>query len=293
VPAPDLSEFAAPAAADLEDHDLILALQDRGFVITKDIPTEREVVLSDQPEGRIRFAIVSDTHLGHRKQQLTHLQDFYTKATEWGAQFMLHGGDLVDGQNMHRDQQFELFKHGVHAQGKYAADNLPVLKNKKKQTLPTHAIGGNHDGAGFNDAGANVFDTIAAAGRHDVHFLGAPVGTFHYGPLRIRLVHPDGGVAYARSYKLQKAVEQLPPDDKPHIMLFGHWHVASHLPGYRNVEAFAVPCFQAQTAYIARKQLSPVIGGVLFEAEYDKHGLQDLTTRWVLYRTPIPEDHPK
>lgn len=279
-----LAEYATDVAlADAADHDLVLALEERGFIVTKDMPTARRVEISDRPSGKVRFAVVSDTHLGHRHQQLTHLKDFYRKAKRWKAEFVLHGGDLVDGQRMHRDQEFELHRHGVHAQGKYAADVYP-------DDLPTHAIGGNHDGSGWNDAGANVFDTICPR-RPDIHFLGAPVATFHYGPLRIRLIHPDGGVSYARSYRLQKAVEALPADDKPHIMLFGHWHVASHLPAYRNVEAFQVPCFQGQTSYMARKQLAPVVGGVLFEAEYSERGLEDLTSRWVMYRTLIPEDY--
>jgi hypothetical protein len=286
----DLSEFETVGAADFDDQDLIFALESRGFTITRDTATERTLTLSDQPEGRVRFAICSDTHLGHRKQQLTYLHDFYAKAREWRAEFMLHGGDLVDGQNMHRDQQYELFRHGVESQARYAVDNLPVLRSGRKSVLPTFAIGGNHDGSGWNDAGANVLGRVADK-RDDFNFLGAPVATFHYGPLRIRLVHPDGGVSYARSYRLQKSVEQLPADDKPHMMLFGHWHVASHLPAYRNVEAFQVPCFQAQTAYMARKMLAPVIGGILFEAEYDKSGLRDLTTHWVIYRTPLPEDY--
>jgi hypothetical protein len=203
---------------------------------------------------------------------------------------MLHGGDVVDGQNMHRDQQFELFRHGVEAQGTYTAKHLPVLRNKKGKPLPTYAIGGNHDASGWNDVGANVLKRVEQE-RSDFKFLGAPQATFHHGPLRIRLMHPDGGPSYARSYKLQKIVEQLPPDDKPHILLLGHWHVAAHVPGYRNVESFAVPCFQAQTAYIARKGLAPVVGGILFEAEFDKNGLRDLTTKWVLYRTHLPEDY--
>lgn len=287
-----LAEFAKDVALDeADDHDLVLALEQRGFTITKDMPTDRRVELSDRPSGKVRFGVVSDTHFGHRKQQLTYLRDFYDQARDWGAEFMLHGGDVVDGQNMHRDQQFELFKHGVAEQGRYAAEVLPELRNKRGKVLPTHVIGGNHDGSGFNDAGANVFDTIKAAGRTDVRFLGAPTATFHYGPLRIRITHPDGGVPYARSYRLQKAVEQLPPDDKPHLYLFGHWHVCTHVPGYRNVEAISLPCFQAQTSYIARKQLSPVIGGVLFEAEFSERGLDNLLTKWVLYRTPIVEDY--
>jgi hypothetical protein len=191
---------------------------------------------------------------------------------------------------MHRDQEFELFRHGADSQATYARDHIPILKNKRGKHLPTYIIGGNHDGSFWNDAGANVLRTICDA-RGDLYFLGAPAATFRVGPLNIYLLHPDGGPSYARSYRLQKIVEQLAPDTKPHIMLAGHWHIACHLPAYRNVETFALPCFESQTAYLRRKGLAPVIGGVLFDAEYNKRGLLNLETKWVIYRTPMESDY--
>ena len=286
---PDLSEFAE--ATNLSDAELITRLEARGFYVLKDAPNERAVALSDQPSGSLRFGVVSDTHLGHKHQQLTHLRGFYDAAKEFGAAFMLNAGDLVDGGRMHRDQEFELFRHGCDAQATYAAESYPRLTNKRGRTLPTYVIGGNHDGSFFNDAGANVLGQFAGM-RDDIEFLGAPTAMFHWGPLRIMLMHPDGGPSYARSYKLQKIVENFAADTKPHILLCGHWHVANHLPGYRSVEAFALPCFQAQTAYLRRKGLAPVVGGVLFEAQFGEAGLYDLTTRWVIYRTMIDKDWP-
>ena len=287
----DLSEFEAKVTKAASDAELISTLEARGFYVLKDAHNERDVALSDQPSGTVRFAVVSDTHLGHKHQQLTHLRNFYGTARDWGAQFMLHGGDLVDGQRMHRDQEFELHRHGVDAQGRYAAEALPVLKSKRGRDLSTYAIGGNHDGSGWNDAGADVLRVIKGE-RDDFVPLGAPTAMFHWGPLRIMLMHPDGGPSYARSYKLQKIVENFAPDTKPHLLLAGHWHVANHLPGYRNVEAFALPCFQAQTAYLRRKGLAPVIGGLLFEAEYGVTGLHNLTTKWVIYHSTVDRDWP-
>lgn len=279
---------AEPKVGKLRDQDLIVELEDRGFIITKDAATHRVREISAQPAGKVRFAVCSDTHLGHRHQQITHLRDFYAKATAWGAEFMLHAGDLVDGQNMHRDQQFELFRHGVDAQAKYAIFALPELRNKKRQLLKTYVIGGNHDGSGWNDVGANVLGQLAD-NRPDIEFLGAPTATFHHGPLRIMLMHPDGGPSYARSYRLQKIVEGFEADSKPHLLLAGHWHIQAHVH-VRNVHAFALPCFQSQTAYLKRKGLQPVVGGLLVEADYDDRGLLDLTTKWVLYPNPTPHD---
>ncbi len=281
---PQVNRFLKETGKPPTNQDMILALEKDGFIVTKDEPSNRVIQLGKKKKGTVKFGIASDTHFGHKHQQLTHLEDFCQQARDFGVAFMLHGGDVVDGQNMHRDQQFELFKHGVDSQANYTIEHLPNLG------VPWYAIGGNHDGSGWNDVGANVLRNVADA-RSDFNFLGAPIATFHYGNLAIRLMHPDGGLAYARSYKLQKIVEQMPPDDKPDILLCGHWHVANHLAGYRNVEAFCVPCFQSQTAYLSRKGLAPVIGGILFEADFGESGLMNLTTKWVLYRTPIVADY--
>jgi predicted phosphodiesterase len=286
--ADDLKAVPGPAKRRKENKELIESLEAQGYRVTLDKPNERQVPLEAPIEGKVRFGVVSDTHLGHKNQQLTHLHDFYDRAKDWGAQFMLHGGDLVDGQNMHRDQQFELFKHGVDAQANYAIENFPKLVSKRGKTLPTYVIGGNHDGSGWNDVGANVLRQLDD-GRDDITFLGAPTATFHHGPLRIMLMHPDGGGGYARSYKLQKIVEGFEANTKPHILFAGHWHIQCHV-NVRNVDAFAMPCFQSQTAYIKRKGLQPVIGGLLVEAGYSERGLEELATKWVFYRTPVVGD---
>lgn len=283
---------AAQLTPELDDKELIRLAQERGFIVHKDEPNiDRHIALDAPTTGTVKFAVVSDTHLGHKHQQLTHWRAFNEQARDFGAEFMLHAGDMVDGGRMHRDQEFELFKHGADAQGKYAIESVPELRNKRGKVLPQYVIGGNHDGSFWNDAGANVLGLVADR-RSDIEFLGAPTATFHVSGLDVMLMHPDGGVPYARSYRLQKIVEQLPADHKPHILLLGHWHVTCHLPGYRNVEAFSLPCFQAQTAYMRRKGLAPVIGGLMVEAEYSDRGLEKLTTHWVLYRNELEADWP-
>lgn len=283
-------EIAAEQGAGLSTQDMIARLEAEGFMITKDAATQRVVKTSDKPTGTVRFGVVSDTHLGHKHQQLTHLRDFYRQAGEWGAEFMLHGGDVVDGQNMHRDQTYELHRHGVDAQGRYAAEALPVLRSRRGRTLPTYAIGGNHDGSGWNDVGANVLGLLSDK-RGDVVFLGAPTATFLHGPLRIMLMHPDGGVPYAKSYKLQKLIEGFEADSKPHILLCGHWHTFCHVSA-RNVEAWSLGCFQSQTSYMKRKGLQPYIGGLLIEIEYDEAGPLGVTAKSVRYSDPVLSDYP-
>ncbi|MDP2325817.1 MAG: hypothetical protein Q8N51_17575, partial [Gammaproteobacteria bacterium] len=79
----------------------------------------------------------------------------------------------------------------------------------------------------------------------------------------VYLTHGAGGVAYARSYKMQRRIEQFAPEQKPEVYLIGHFHSWAHLPMYRNVDAWTIGCFQSQTDYLKRLGLYPEIGGLI------------------------------
>lgn len=296
TPTPTTSPLAqalqqGPALGQLADKELIHALEARGYMILQDGQTERRVRLPAPTIGTVRWAVVTDTHLGSKWQQLTHWRDFYKVAAEFRAEFVIHCGDIVDGSQMRKGHEYEVFKHGADAQAKYAIEEMPVLRNRQKRALPTYILGGNHDEDFWKGAGANILRTISD-NRDDITILGAPQALFTLGPLKIYCLHPRGGMAYARSYRLQKIVEQFAPDVKPNILLVGHYHVACHLPAYRNVEAFLCPCFQGQTPFLKTLGLAPVVGGLLLEATYSKRGLEQFKTHWVLYRTHLENDWP-
>lgn len=280
------------ALAEIDERDLATELSARGWVVHRDDPkADRHVEIDAPKRGTVRIAIASDTHFGSKYQQVTHLAAFGEIASAFKPHLCLHGGDAVDGiYKMHRGMEYEQWAIGMDAQARAAVRYWPEIKSGKK-TIAWHAIGGNHDGSFFNESGANIFERISYE-RGDIEFLGAPAARFHVSGLSIDLLHPDGGVPYARSYKPQKIVEQLAPGEKPHVWLAGHWHVPSHIPSYRGVETISLPCFQSQTGYLRRKGLAPVIGGLLLEIEYSERGLEDITTKWVLFHTAVEKDWP-
>ena len=117
--------------------------------------------------------------------------------------------------------------------------------------------------------------------REDMEYVGDYYATAVVDGIKIALMHGSGGVAYARSYKPQKIVEQLAPEQKPHMLFVGHWHVQAYIPAYRNVETFSMGCFQAQTPYLTRLGLFPNIGGVILEVITDETGIKSVKTEWV------------
>lgn len=203
----------------------------------------------------IRFGIVSDTHLGSLYERLDELHTLYAICRKEGVKIVLHSGDLVDGNGrLYRNQLNEIHTYGAQRQVEYLTKNYPKVKG-----ITTYFITGNHDLSYYNDNGIDVGHLIQQA-RPDMEYLGQYEATIHLGKARIRLVHPSGGCAYALSYKGQKFAEQIPPGQKPDILIFGHWHTSFYF-WYRNIHILNAGCFQGQTSYLARKGLMPAIGG--------------------------------
>lgn len=117
------------------------------------------------------------------------------------------------------------------------------------------------------------------------------------GGVKVYLTHGAGGVAYARSYKQQRRIEQFAPEQKPEVLLTGHYHSWSHLSMYRNVEAWTIGCFQSQTEYLKRLGLYPEIGGLILtfykgtKGADRPGGFVRVVSEVVPFYVPVAEDH--
>ena len=231
-------------------------LEKKGYRVIREKPGTpgKFFKIPDRFEGNyFEVGVVSDTQLCSKYQQLTFLHEAYDLFAKRGIQHVLHAGDLMDGQLIYRGHSYEVLWSGEDAQRDYTVANYPIKKG-----ITTHLIGGNHDYSFYRTSGSNVLAQIAKQ-RPDIHYLGDFAGTVEISGIRIGLRHPRGGVPYARSYRLQKLIEQLSPQEKPHILLVGHLHIGNYLPMYRNVEGFQLPCFQAQTPFLAELGVYPTI----------------------------------
>jgi predicted phosphodiesterase len=223
---------------------------------------------------KYRFGVVSCTHLGSKYQQLTHLYTFYKYCKRKGVDTVLHCGDLIDGEKIYRGMEYELHTHGATAQKQYCVDNYPHVTGIK-----TLVIMGNHDESFYKTSGYNVVEAICAE-RDDMEYIGDYLAYINLDTIRVAIMHSDGGVAYARSYKVQKIIEQLSPEAKPHLMFVGHWHVNAMIPAYRNVEGVSIGAFQSQTPYLVRKGLMPNVSGLVVEVEVNDKGLVGVKYDW-------------
>lgn len=248
-------------------------------------PAETRVELP-APNGTqtVRFGFVSDTHLGSTRQQITFLREDYQRMADAGITTVLHAGDMLAGVNVYRGQAGDLFKSTYEAQADYAIEHYPRIDG-----VTTMAISGNHDLAGLKSNGMDPLKRIAMA-RPDIQYLGAFSAWLVLGSLRIYLLHPDGGAAYAKSYKLQKLAEAFTGGEKPHCALVGHWHSRAYVDE-RNIHLFLAGCYEAQTDYERRKILSPVIGGGIIEIDVEGvEGFHAMTPTFFRHMVPKEND---
>ena len=236
-----------------------------------------------------KFAVISCSQIGSKFQQLTYLTNFYKYVEDKKIKVVLHCGDLVDGVKVYKGQEYELFLHGAQAQKDYVVEYYPKIEGGV-----TYVIAGNHDYSFMKEAGEDILESISQK-RTDIKYLGAYGAYPQIGHLNIYIAHGKGGTAYARSYRLQKNIEQFAPAAKPDFYFLGHFHVTDSLYQYRNVVAFMMPCFQSQTPHLRQLGLYPEIGGFIFDITvndtYRKTGLAKMNFEWIPFYVPIDRDY--
>lgn len=141
-------------------------------------------------DKKIKFGIVSDTHLGSRKEMLNELHTFYAICKKSGVNTIFHCGDILDGNGrMYRGQLSEIHTYGAMAQAKYVVKNYP-----KVEGIKTYFINGNHDLSFYNENGIDIGEIIASK-RQDMIYLGHYTGDVTLDKVIVRMIHPDGGGA--------------------------------------------------------------------------------------------------
>lgn len=217
--------------------------------------------------GWIRYGLLGDTHLASKEERLSELHNFYDILQSEGITTAFHAGNIVDGY-IPRINGGSVFESSIDGQCKYVIDNYP-----RRDGLTTYYItGDDHEGwwqkEGFNFGG--YLQYLAGMDEHlrtDLKYIGhveADVA-IHTGAPRdtiIKIQHPGGGSAYARSYTGQKQVESLEGGEKPDILVQGHYHVSNFM-SERNVHVVSLPGFQDQTMFARKKRLRMEVGGAI------------------------------
>ena len=189
----------------------------------------------------IRLLMISDTHLASKYDRIDILNYLYEKAIDKKINYILHSGDLTEGLSDRPEQIYSLKEASYIGQRDYAIEKYP------KSDIPTYLISGNHDLWWFKKCGADICKDIANQ-REDIIYLGSDCEDLHIGKLKIRLFHGKGGSSYAKSYKLQKYLDSIPIEERPHILQTGHIHQAFYMKQGKT-HCFQTSCLQDLTPY--------------------------------------------
>lgn len=221
----------------------------------------------------IKFAVVSDTHFGHKMSR----EDWWLRACDLidreGCEMVFHPGDITEGMSGRPGHVYELDAPGVSAQIEMAVDRLSVLD------VPIYAITGNHDAWAYKHVGVDIGKIIGKE-LPDFYYLGPDEADVALGNITIKLWHGGDGSSYATSYRTQKFVESLSGGEKPNILLSGHAHKAV-FHECRNVMAIECGTLCAQTSWMRGKKLAAHVGFWIVEVWQNDDGIERIRPEWI------------
>jgi hypothetical protein len=213
----------------------------------------------------IRYGLVADTHMCCKEERLSELHNQYDIFKREGITTVFHAGNPIDGY-VARINGESVYSSTIDGQCQYFADNYP-----QREGIHTYYItGDDHESwfaPGFN-IGAYMETVARRSGRTDLTYIGhveadVEIKTGDVSTI-IKIQHPGGGSAYARSYTGQKIVESMEGGEKPAILVLGHYHVSNYM-NERNIHVVALPGFQDQTIFARKKRLRMEVGGAILE----------------------------
>lgn len=225
----------------------------------------------DIPDRRIKYGVISDTHMGHKRYRSDILEHAAKNFKREGVEFILHAGDILEGMSGRDAHIYELDKIGATAQMDYAASEL----SKLTAVAPVYAITAENSHDGWFKSKGNMGLEVGPELERRVdgfNFIGYDeVDVETDAGLRIRLRHPGGGTAYAISYKMQKYINAMSGGQKPDVVHQGHYHKLNYL-FYRNIHAFDAGALQEQTIFMKKKESPSMLAYTIIDVGVDKEG---------------------
>lgn len=211
------------------------------LVRLKTPPKINDVYQVEASSSHIPLLLISDTHLCSKYDRLDILRYLYAKADERGVKHILHSGDFTDGRSNRPEHIYELREPSYEGQVDYCVEKYPTFDGK------TYVISGNHDDWWYKSTGSEIVKAIANR-REDIIYLGSDVADMKIGKLKIRLFHGKGGNAYAKSYKVQKYLDSIPLEERPHILQTGHIHQSFYMK-QDDTHCFQTSCLEDLTPF--------------------------------------------
>lgn len=235
--------------------------------------TKKEVneVLSEP--WHLKFALLSDTHFGAKQCAKDELWEFYDRAKEKWVEAFVHCGDIVDGSDVYKGQQFEQSEVWFSNQLQDITQNYPNV------WIPTYFIWWNHDEAYLKGNGVNICKAIETV-RQDLINLWFYDARLRLNWIDINLHHWGGSLSYAKDYKMKKYLDSLPVEWQPDIFALWHYHTALY-DLHRGIHGFMPWAFLKENLLAKRFNLDNTIWGWIVEIDKNEKGQSKLNMEFI------------
>lgn len=214
-----------------------------------------------------KFVAISDTRFGSKSQQLSILNDIYTKAHDLGYENVILCGNISEGlYSLTKGEDSEAnFLDDTMGQIDYITQYYPHIEGMK-----TYFITGSKDETHLNKNRINIGKRISDL-RDDMVYLGHRSCNVTIDKTNMLIFNPKLAKTYTVSYRPQQQVDSFRSEDKPDILLYGGLlQMEKHT--YRNVQCISVPSVCATTKEMNEKRYSNTIGAWYVEVETDERG---------------------
>jgi len=235
--------------------------------------TKKEVneVLSEP--WHLKFALLSDTHFGAKQCAKDELWEFYDRAKDKWVEAFVHCGDIVDGSDVYKGQQFEQSEVWFSNQLQDITQNYPNV------WIPTYFIWWNHDEAYLKGNWVNICKAIETV-RQDLINLWFYDARLRLNWIDINLHHWGGSLSYAKDYKMKKYLDSLPVEWQPDIFALWHYHTALY-DLHRWIHGFMPWAFLKENLLAKRFNLDNTIWGWIIEIDKNEKGQSKLNMEFI------------
>ncbi len=209
----------------------------------------------------IRFGIVSDTHFGSTRTNLSVLKEAYHHFESEGITDVILAGNLLAGMlpKEYRRVDLQVSGEGLEQQVEILAKNFP-----KVEEIKTHFLLGHRDYK--YKSRDEVFDpaVLINQARPDLNYLGDLEADLIFNPegkkpFTVRVTNDKLYYYYSISYQPQKKLENMAGGERPTIWLVGGTQ-QTWQSRYQGVEINKLPGLQNQTSRMRHRAYLANVG---------------------------------
>lgn len=266
-------------------YDDDLYLFDNGERENKD---EYNYSLSTDVNHEFKFVAISDTRFGSKSQQLSILNDIYSKAYELGYMNVIHCGNVTEGiypiSNVYADS---VFLDDTLRQVDYIIRYYPKVEGMK-----TYFITSSKDEKHLKSKKIDIGKRISAV-RDDMIYLGFNSCTINIDTASMLIFNSKLGKTYTVSYRAQQQIDSFRSEDKPNILLYGGLLQMEKF-NCRNVNCISVPSVCATTKEMIDKRHSNTVGAWYITVKTNSKGeFESIKAIDSVYYSTVKNDYQK